>query len=369
MAVADYSRGVPKFQPSQLHDFTTQCCEAMGSLPREAGLVADQLVEANLAGHDSHGVGMLPSYVDGVVNGRLRINSHPTVVVDNGALVTFDGNAGFGQVNGFEAMQAATDRASEYGVAVVGLRNSYHIGRIGHWAEQCAASGYASLHLVNVIGHEPLVAAYGGAEARFGTNPFCAAVPGRNGRPGFMLDMATSIIAGGKARVAANKGVRVPPNTIIDVDGNLTDDPNAFWYTDPSGKRGGALVAFGDHKGSGLAIMCELLGAALLGGETAHPKNARDGRIINSMLSVVLDPGALGDAESYLDEIEQFRDFVLNSPLRSDCDRVLVPGQPEDLAREQRAEGFEVDPVTINQLRNSGQRAGMSEADVDLLLS
>ena len=89
MAVADYSRGVPKFQPSQLHDFVTQCCEAMGSLPREAGLVADQLVEANLAGHDSHGVGMLPSYVDGVVNGRLRINSHPTVVVDNGAPVSY----------------------------------------------------------------------------------------------------------------------------------------------------------------------------------------------------------------------------------------------------------------------------------------
>jgi uncharacterized oxidoreductase len=355
---------VPKFHSTQIHEFITQTCEAMGSAQREATLVADQLVEANLAGHDSHGVGMLPSYVDGVLNGRLQINSHPTVVVDNGALITFDGNAGYGQVNGFEAMQAATERAGEYGVAVVGLRNSYHIGRIGHWAEQCAASGYASLHLVNVIGHPPLVAAYGGAEARFGTNPFCAAVPGRNGRPGFLLDMATSIIAGGKARVAANKGVKVPPDTIIDAEGNLTDDPNAFWYTDPSGRRGGALVAFGDHKGSGLAIMCELLGAALLGGETAHPKNARDGRIINNMLSVVIDPGAMGNAEAYLDEIEAFRDFVLESKLRADCDQILVPGQPEDLAREQRAEGFEVDQVTVDQLRNSAQRAGVSESAV-----
>lgn len=364
----DYSRGVSKFHPSQIHEFIVRTCEAMGSLPREAGLVADQLVEANLAGHDSHGVGMLPAYVDGVVNDRLQINSHPTIVVDSGALVTFDGNAGFGQVNGFEAMETATERAGEYGVAVVGLRNSYHIGRIGHWAEQCAASGYASLHLVNVIGHPPLVAAYGGAEARFGTNPFCAAVPGRNGRPGFLLDMATSIIAGGKARVAANKGVKVPPDTIIDVEGNLTDDPNAFWYTDPSGKRGGALVAFGDHKGSGLAIMCELLGAALLGGETAHPKNARDGRIINSMLSVVIDPGATGDSESYLDEIELFREFVLGSRLRSDCDEILVPGQPEELARVARAEGFEVDPVTLDQLRSSAQRAGLADGVVRDLL-
>ena len=359
---------MPKLQPSQVHDFIVRTCESLGSESREANLVADQLVQANLAGHDSHGVGMLPSYVDGVLNDRLKINSHPSVVVDSGSLLTLDGNAGYGQVNGFEAMQMGIERAASYGVAVVGLRNSYHIGRIGHWAEQCAASGYASMHLVNVIGHPPLVAAYGGAEARFGTNPFCAAVPGRDGRPGFLLDMATSIIAGGKARVAANKGEKVPPNTIIDIEGNLTDDPNAFWYTDPSGERGGALVAFGDHKGSGLAIMCELLGAALLGGETAHPKNPRDGRIINSMLSVIIDPGALGDAETYYDEIELFRDFVLDSRLRSDCDQILVPGQPEELARIDRADGFEVDPVTYEQLTTSAERAGLASKMIEDLI-
>ena len=340
----------------------------MGSENTEAMLVADQLVEANLAGHDSHGVGMMPAYVEGVLGGRLHINSHPTVIVDSGPLLTLDGNAGYGQVNGHEAMDLGIERAAQHGVALVGLRNSYHIGRIGHWAEQCAAAGYASLHMVNVIGHPPLVAAYGGAEARFGTNPFCAAVPGRDGRPGFLLDMATSIIAGGKARVAANKGVKVPPDTIIDVNGNLTDDPNAFWYTDPTGERGGALVAFGDHKGSGLAIMCELLSAALLGGETAHPKNARDGRIINSMLSVIIDPGATGDAETFFEEIELFRDFVLDSRLRSDCDEILVPGQPEQIARLDRAEGFEVDPVTIDQLRSSAAKAGMKSGSVDGLL-
>lgn len=359
---------MPKLHPAQVHDFIVRTCRSLGSETREANLVADQLVEANLAGHDSHGVGMLPSYVDGVINGRLKINNHPTVVVDAGALLTLDGGAGYGQVNGFEAMSLGTERAATHGAAIVGLRNSYHIGRIGHWAEQCAASGFASLHLVNVVGHPPLVAPYGGAEARFGTNPFCAAVPGRDGRPGFLLDMATSIIAGGKARVAANKGVKVPPGTIIDVDGNLTDDPNAFWYTDPTGKRGGALVAFGDHKGSGLAIMCELLGAALLGGETAHPNNPRDGRIINSMLSVIIDPGAVGDAQSYLDEIDLFRDYILDSNLRADCDQILVPGQPEQMARLERANGFEVDPVTLEQLRKSAEKAAVAEEEIAALL-
>ncbi|MEC7914818.1 MAG: Ldh family oxidoreductase, partial [Actinomycetota bacterium] len=114
--------------------------------------------------------------------------------------------------------------------------------------------------------------------------------------------------------------------------------------------------------------MCELLSAALLGGETAHPKNARDGRIINSMLSVIIDPGATGDAETFFEEIELFRDFVLDSRLRSDCDEILVPGQPEQIARLDRAEGFEVDPVTIDQLRSSAAKAGMKSGSVDGLL-
>ena len=360
---------MPNLHPNKVHEFIVQTCCALGSESSEAHLVADQLVSANLAGHDSHGVGMLPSYVDGAVTGRLKINSHPTVLVDSGALLTLDGNAGYGQVNGFEAMNLGIERSKEMGVAIIGLRNSFHIGRIGHWAEQCAAQGLASIHLVNVIGHHPLVAAFGGADARFGTNPICAAVPGRDGKPGFLLDMATSIIAGGKARVAANKGVKVPRDTIIDSEGRLTDDPNAFWYTAPSGKRGGALVAFGDHKGSGLAIMCELLGAALLGGETSHPKNPRDGRIINNMLSVIIDPAATGDTETYLDDIEQYRDFILESRLRSDVDRILVPGQPEEIARAERAGGFEIDSVTFAQLTKCAERAGLSQADIGVLLS
>ena len=356
------------YHPDQIRTFISKTCQSLGSQQTDAQLVADNLVEANLAGHDSHGVGMLPTYVDGAVNGRLIINSQPTVLIDRGPLITLDGEAGFGQVNGFEAMKLGIERVGVHGAAIVGLRNSYHIGRIGHWAEQCAASGLASFHLVNVVGHQPIVAAFGGADARFGTNPFCAAVPGRDGRPGFLLDMATSIIAAGKARVAANKGVKVPPDTIIDSDGNLSDDPNALWYTSSSVDRGGALVAFGDHKGSGLAIMCELLGAALLGGETAHPDNPRDGRVINSMLSVLIDPAAIGDAGSYCDEIDRFRDYLLESRLRSDCDEILVPGQPEQRARLARADGFEIDAVTLKQLENCAARAGVKESDIAQML-
>ena len=164
------------------------------------------------------------------------------------------------------------------------LRNSAHIGRIGHWAEQCAAAGMVSVHFVNVADHSPLQAPYGCSDARLGTNPFAAGVPGAGGEPALLLDMATSAIAFGKARVARNKGVPVPEGVLIDEHGRPTTDPTTYVDT-----RRGALLAFGAHKGSGLAIMCEVLGAAVTGGATIAPHHERKDGILNSMLSFILD--------------------------------------------------------------------------------
>jgi hydroxycarboxylate dehydrogenase B len=180
-----------------------------GSSGREAELVAEHLIEANLTGHDSHGIGMLPRYVEVFLAGGLKINEHVTVVSDAGPLLTLNGNAGFGQVMGFEAMERGIERAAQHGVAVVGLSNSHHIGRIGHWAEQCVRAGYVSMHYVNVIS-EPVVAPFGGRDARFVTNPFCVGIP-LPGKEPILLDFATSRIAMGKVRVAMNKGEKVKP--------------------------------------------------------------------------------------------------------------------------------------------------------------
>ena len=354
---------VPTFHPDTLHTYVVETCQALGSEEREATLVADQLIGANLAGHDSHGVGMVPAYVMIATAGKLHVNQHPDIVVDAGSLVVLDGKAGFGQVNGYETMELGIERARAHGAAITGLRNSSHIGRIGHWAEQCAAASMASIHFVNVIGHPPLVAAYGGADAAFSTNPFCAAVPGPDGKPAALLDMATSIIAQGKARVAHNKGVKVPDGAVLDAEGRLSDDPGVM-FADPRG----ALVAFGDHKGSGLAIMCELLGAALLGGETAQPEHPRDGRVINNMLSIIIDPGATGDVERFADEVAKYSAHITGSRLREGAESVLMPGMPEDMARAARAEGFEVDATTLKELRGSALRAGVPEERVAELL-
>lgn len=347
--------------PGQLHRFVKEVCGALGSSDTEAALVADQLVGANLAGHDSHGVGMLPTYVQLVGAGLLIVNEHATIVRDGGSVTILDGNAGFGQVMGKEAMDLALERASENGAAVVGLRNSSHIGRIGHWAEQCAAEGFASIHLVNVAGHAPYVAPHGGGDGRFATNPICIALPGRDGKPAAMVDMATSQIALGKVRVAHNSGYEVPEGTLIDAEGHPTTDP-AKMYTSP---RGGSLTTAGGHKGSGLAIMCELLGAALIGGETVQPGNKWNGRAINNMLSIVIDVEAAHDRGAVLDEAEAYLNFVSSSPVREGSDAVLMPGQPEQMARAARAGGFEVDDTTHAQLRACAEKAGLDAAAID----
>lgn len=341
--------------PGRLHRFTVSVCTALGSSDDEAVLVADQLVRANQCGHDSHGVGMLPTYVRCAKAGLLRVGVDPVTVVDNGPVVVIDGQHGFGQVMGHRAMRSGIDRAAEHGVALVGLRNSFHIGRIGHWGEQATAAGMASIHFVNVAAHEPLVAPFAGSSARFGTNPVCIAVPGSEpGEPAVLLDMATSTIALGKTRVALNRGESVPVGSVLDADGRPSTDPGVMWNEE----RPGALVAMGDHKGSGLALMCELLGAALLGGTTIDPSNERTGAIINSMLSIVIDPNAVGDRDNLAFEAERFLAYVKGSAVRDGFEEVLVPGEPEARARAARDREIDIDPTTCEQLDEAAALAG-----------
>lgn len=146
------------------HRIDRQCLEQFvqaiwrhaGSTEQEAARVADHLVQANLAGHDSHGVGMIPSYMSSLAQGHLQLNVHAKVVRDAGAVLTVDGGQGFGQVVACEAMEKGIERARQLGLAAVALHNSHHIGRIGHWAEQCARAGFISIHFVNVVG-DPMV--------------------------------------------------------------------------------------------------------------------------------------------------------------------------------------------------------------------
>jgi uncharacterized oxidoreductase len=355
---------MPNLTETQLTDLVLLAARAMGSTEAEARDVAEHLVAANLSGHDSHGIGMLPDYVRLLQAGLLVPNQTLRLVADNGGVLVFEAGRGFGQAMAKQAMAHGIARARERGSVVVALRGSAHIGRIGHWAEQCAAAGMVSVHFVNVADHEPLQAPYGCSDARLGTNPFAAALPGTGSEPQLLLDMATSAIAFGKARVARNKGVPVPEGVLIDEHGQPTTDPTTYVDT----KRG-ALLAFGAHKGSGLAILCEVLGAAVTGGATIAPHHPRQGGIVNSMLSFILDLGAVGDPDAIKAEATAVGDWVKASPPAPGCAEVLLPGEPERRARDRRlAEGVPIDDKSLADIAAAIASLGVAQAEIDRIL-
>ena len=344
-------------------DALTRAIEAIvaagGSEAREARLVAENLVTANLLGHDSHGIGMIPRYIDAVLEGGLAPNQHPRVNVDAGALLALDGNRGYGQVIGLESMQMAIERAKRFGSCILSLGNSHHLGRIGQWAEMAVAEGLVSLHFVNVLSHAR-VAAYGGRDARFGTNPCCIAIP-LPGEPPFVLDYATSAVAQGKLRVAHNKAEKVPFGRLIDSEGNPTQDPR-YAVVPPFG----AMLPFGEHKGSGMAIACELLGGALTGGGTWHHPESDHQRVLNGMLAVVIDPQRLGTAEAFQREARQFLDWLRKSRPAPGFDRVRIAGEPERETRAARErDGIAVDATTWKEIESAAAKVKLSPGRVN----
>ncbi|MBN9317474.1 MAG: malate/lactate/ureidoglycolate dehydrogenase [Devosia sp.] len=331
----------------QLQARTIAVFRAAGSDLREAQLIAEHLVEANLRGHDSHGVGVVPMYLGSQRAKGLVLNQELRVAIDTGAMLICDAGLGAGQVMAHDAMVLGIERARDEGSAIVSLRNSHHIGRIGHWAEQCAAAGMVSIHFVNVVAGA-IVAPFGGTQARLGTNPFAAAFP-RAGQPPVVVDFATSTLASGKVRVAHNKGVPIPAGALLDNQGKPTTDPGKLFETPP-----GALTTFGEHKGWGLMLACELLGAALVGAPTQHV-GPGTGTVINSMFSVIVSPERLGTAGLFAGELEAVLGWVTSE------DGVRLPGQPELDSRSVRiANGIPVDPATLDQLEAAARDVGMN---------
>ncbi len=352
------------FPPHTLLALTRAFCAAGGSESHEQDLVARNLVDANLYGHDSHGVGILPAYATSMTDGWLKANAHMSVTGGEGAVLQLDGNLGYGQVIGHEAMALGIARAREHGAAVLALRMSHHLGRIGAWAELCAEAGMVSIHYVNSAGYRPSVAPFGGAESRYTTNPYCTGIPARDGDPPVILDFATSAIAMGKVRVARNSGEQVAADALVDGEGRPTRDPNVM-YASPRG----ALRSMGLHKGYGMALVCEALAGALTNGGGHLPHRNHGRAIINNMLSVVIDPEAVGSRSFFHNELADIIAHVKSSPPAPGVDAVMVPGEPERKERARRAkEGILIDDETLTQILESGARLGLEPATARRIL-
>jgi uncharacterized oxidoreductase len=257
-----------------------------------------------------------------VRDGTLKPNTAPEIVFDSDTIAIVDGNRGFGQVTGEFAAKLGIAKARKKGIAMVGLRNVGHLGRVGDWADMAAEAGQVSLHFLNTSGAQR-VAPFGGSDRRLSTNPITIGVPIAGADP-VVLDVTTSMVAEGKLMVALNKGERVPDGWIIDRDGAPTNDPKDFYD-------GGALLTVGGHKGSGLSIVTDLLAGAV---STGKSSDADDSILRNNMLSIYIAPAVYDAGGGVATEARRFVDFVKASSPAKAGEPVLAPG---DVERRNRA--------------------------------
>lgn len=351
-----YRTHSPQSLRALVHDMVT----AAGWSAEAAAETAEHLVLANLSGHDSHGVGMLPLYFQSLADGNLSPQAQPKTRLDAAPFLIIDGAVALGQPTARNAVEQAAGMAKAGGVAILNLLDAHHIGRIGHYAEAAAAQGLISLFWVNVAGRPPIVAPHGAKDARFGTNPHAIGIPVPGGDP-IVLDFATSRMAHGKARVAFNKREAVPPGFIIDGEGRPTLEPrHVFTHGLAEGEALGALLPFGDHKGAGLSLIAELLSAGLMGAARIDQKPAKSW-IINSLFGILIDPARLEPSEALRRErIESYLAFVRAAKPQDESQPVLTPGEKERATRIARArDGIPLDDETWSQIRAAAAAHGI----------
>ncbi|HEV2559207.1 MAG TPA: malate/lactate/ureidoglycolate dehydrogenase [Microvirga sp.] len=335
-------------------DLGARILGAMGAPADIAAGVARHLALSDASGHASHGLSLLPVYAGDLDAGRIVVGSRGRWIQETGAALVIDGERGFGAPVANMALARAVDEARRSGVCLLAVRNVHHLGRIGAFAEEAAEAGLASLHFCNVVGRAPVVVPAGGREARFVTNPLAVGIP-RPGRFPVVLDIATSGIALNKARVAHLRGEAVEPGYLVDAEGHGTTDPGVL-FREPRG----ALLPFGLHKGSGLAVVGELLAGALSGGRTIAPHNERDGSTLNNMLSILIAPDHLAGA-AWREEAEAMIGYLHDCPPVDPDEPVLVPGEPEAIARQEaEAQGIAYDAATWGTLTRLAEERGVA---------
>lgn len=354
---ADDNLPMKTVHASKLVPLVAAIMQGGGCNGREAEIVARRLVDSNLVGHDSHGVLRVGKYLEWVRDGTLRPNQTPTIAFESDTISIIDGNRGFGQVVGEYAADLGIVKAARSGIAMIGLRNCGHLGRVGDWAEMAANAGQISLHFLNTSGAQR-VAPFGGSDRRLSTNPISIGVPVAGGDP-VILDVTTSTVAEGKLMLAMNKGERVPEGWIIDKDGQPTTDPKDFYD-------GGALLTVGAHKGSGLSIITDLLAGAVSTGRSSDPA---DQVLRNNMLSIYIAPAVYDPEGGVAREARRFIDWVKDSPPSRPGAEVLAPGDVERRTRAARlAEGVPLDDKSWADLLAAAASVGIDAERAEALI-
>lgn len=360
---------MPTVPPAELRRYLERVFEAAGAPSAAAAEVADHLVEANLKGHDSHGVIRAAPYVLAVQEGRVEPVAPIEVERETETTALVNGNWNFGQVVAREAMAIAVAKAQTQGIAAVGGYRAAHIGRAGAYGEQAAAQGMVALGWVNGHGASAFVAPFGGTARRLATNPLFVAAPTGDPDAPFVLDMATPGVAEGKVRVALNRAAELPPGRILDGAGRPSTDPHDLYGGDPPGSRAqGALLPLGvapdygaggdggvGHKGYALALAVDLLAGALTGAGGSSGGASRG----NGFFFIAVDPGRFIGLDGFEGELAGLLDYVKQPPYAEGFDEIMTPGEPERRRMAERRDGIPLDDATWQQIAEAAASVGV----------
>ena len=290
----------------------------VGVSKEDSDIILDTILFANRRGVATHGVGRLPLYVHKIAAGHYNPKNEIVVLKDNAAYALLDAKNGFGQVVAYKATKIAIEKAKQYGISVVGVRNSNNFGTAGYFGDMVAREGCAAMIFANAA---PAIAPTGGNKTIFGTNPLCYAYPGDETHDPILLDMATTIAARGKIRLAAKNGEKIPMDWAIGPDGQPTDDPNVALK--------GSLLPIGGYKGYGLSMFVDIFAGMLTGAHFAgEVKNLSkmDEDSGNGHLFVVIDLDKFMTAEEKKTRIKHFYDSVKAC---GEDGKIFMPGEIE----------------------------------------
>jgi hydroxycarboxylate dehydrogenase B len=309
--------------PAHLRDATLRIFEAAGAPSDVAAEMAEFLVESNLAGHDSHGVIRIPAYLQAISDGLIVPDARPEVIEETATSALVDGKDGFGHIAAAFATDVAARKARDRKVAVVSIVRCNHIGRLGEWGSRAARQGVVAIITVGGSGGPGIAAPFGGAAPALGTNPISVGMPAGDGDD-LLMDFATTTMAEGKVQVARAKGASLPPGVLLDREGHPSTNPQDLY-------NGGMLLPFGGHKGYGLALVVELLGAALTPGQR-HNRGARSGGAV----IIAVDAAAFRPLAEFEATATETLRRVKAIPPAPGFSEVLVPGEPERQTRAER---------------------------------
>ena len=345
---------MPTVQADRLENIAGRLLQAAGASEEEAAIVSRHSIGANLAGHDSHGIIQIPTYIDRVNQDHIVPGAPFEVVRETATTTVIDGHWGFGYVVSERAMNMTIEKARQNSIAAATVFRQSHVGRVADYPIMAAQAGMIGMMTADSGRSAKSVAPFGGREARLGTNPICIAMPSDLDGP-FFIDMATSAVAAGKLAVATARNAPIPEGWLLDKDGNQTTDPGAL-------RQGGVMLPLGGpegHKGYGLSAMVEIFSGILTGlGFGIDPTGRHNDGCFMAAFSV----DAFRDLDDFKSEVTEFAEYLTSTPPAEGFDRVYYPGELEHLrSAQKRRDGVEVEDATWGRLRALAEEYGLAE--------